>query len=80
MNNNDNNAILKVNFEKDKPESNKLSEFLNALFTIFYYILKKPFDNFWWECISVIIQYLQLLIFIIDSTVSFIFLSYKKEL
>lgn len=70
MNNNDNSAILKINFENEKPDSNKFSDFLNALFTIFYYILQKPFDNLWWECISIIIQYFQLLIFIIDTTVS----------
>lgn len=70
MSNNDNNAILKINLNKGKSESNKFVEFYNALFTIFYFILQKPFDNFWWECVSIIIQYVQLLIFIIDTSVS----------
>jgi len=70
MSNNDNNAILKINLNKGKSESNKLNEFYNALFTIFYFILQKPFDSFWWECVSITIQYFQMSIFIIDSTVS----------
>jgi hypothetical protein len=37
---------------------------------LFYFILKNPLDNIWWECISITIQYSQLLIFILDSTVS----------
>jgi hypothetical protein len=70
MSNNDNNAILKINLNKGKSESNKFNEFYNALFTIFYFILQKPFDSFWWECVSITIQYFQMSIFIIDSTVS----------
>ena len=70
MSNNDNNAILKINLNKGKSELNKFNEFYNALFTIFYFILQKPFDSFWWECVSITIQYFQMLIFIIDSTVS----------
>ena len=70
MSNNDNNAILKINLNKGNSENNKFDEFYNALFTIFYFILQKPFDNFWWECVSIIIQYFQLTIFVIDSTVS----------
>ena len=61
------NAILKVNLEK-KESTNKFKEFQNGIFTLFYYILQKPFNNFWWECISLLIQYFQLSLFIIDST------------
>jgi len=77
MSNNDNNAILKINLNKGKSESNKFNEFYNALFTIFYFILQKPFDSFWWECFSITIQYFQMSIFIIDSTVS-IYIYYKN--
>ncbi len=59
------NAILKVNLEK-KESTNKFKEFQNGIFTLFYYILQKPFNNFWWECISLLIQYFQLSLFIID--------------
>ena len=76
MSNNDNNAILKINLAENESITSKFTEFQNSLFIIFYYILKKPFDNFWWECISILIQYLQIFIFIIDSTVS----NYNKYL
>ena len=32
--------------------------------------LKNPLDNLWWECISLIIQYFQLIFFVFDDTVS----------
>lgn len=70
MSNNDNNAILKINLAENESITSKFTEFQNSLFIIFYYILKKPFDNFWWECISILIQYFQIFIFIMDSTVS----------
>ena len=76
MSNNDNNAILKINLAEKESITSKFTEFQNSLFIIFYYILKKPFDNFWWECISILIQYFQIFIFIIDSTVS----NYNKYL
>lgn len=76
MSNNDNNAILKINLAENESITSKFTEFQNSLFIIFYYILKKPFDNFWWECISILIQYFQIFIFIIDSTVSI----YNKHL
>ena len=76
MSNNDNNAILKINLAENESITSKFTEFQNSLFIIFYYILKKPFDNFWWECISILIQYFQIFIFIIDTTVS----NYNKYL
>lgn len=69
-NNDNNNAILKVNLSLDDINTNKFSKFYNGLFTLFYIILQKPLDNFWFECISLLIQYFQMTIFIIDSTVS----------
>ena len=70
MTNNDNNIILKINLSSDDLNTNRFSEFNNGLFTLFYIILQNPLDNFWFECISLLIQYFQMAIFIIDSTVS----------
>lgn len=67
---NKDNAILKLDLSKEESSSNKFSELYNGLFTLFYFILQKPLDNLWFECISLLIQYFQLAIFIIDSTVS----------
>jgi hypothetical protein len=41
-----------------------IKNFLDGFFSIFYYLLKNPLDNVWWECISLIIQYIQLIILI----------------
>ena len=70
----ENQKILSCQIE-NKPSKIKLSikNLLEGFFSIFYYLLKNPLDNVWWEYTSLIIQYLQLIIFIIDETVSFFF-------
>lgn len=76
--NNDNNEILKIEINNKESKLNtKLEELHEGIFAIFYYILKNPIDNFWWECISLTIQYSQLIIFIIDNTVSTKLLFFK---
>ena len=70
MSNNDNNAILKLDLTNGESNTNKFSELYNGLFILFYFIMKKPLDNFWFECISLIIQYFQIAISIIKPTVS----------
>ena len=68
---NENNAILKAKLEvKDSKILKKINGFYEGFYILFYLILKNPLDNFWWECISLTIQYSQILIFILDSTVS----------
>ena len=68
---NENKDILKAKIKKKKSTFLKIiDEFYEGFYALFYFILKNPLDNFWWECISLTIQYSQLLIFIIDSTVS----------
>ena len=68
---NENNAILKAKLEvKGSKLLKNINEFYEGFYILFYFILKNPLDNIWWECISITIQYSQLLIFILDSTVS----------
>ena len=43
---------------------------LENLFELFYYILKEPFSNFWWESFTLFLEYFQLLIYITDEKVS----------
>ena len=43
---------------------------LENLFELFYYILKEPFSNFWWEAFTLFLEYFQLLIYITDEKVS----------
>lgn len=69
--NNENNKILKANINKKESKLlKKIEENREGLYELFYLLLKNPLNNLWWECISISIQYSQLLIFIIDETVS----------
>ena len=66
-----NNIILKVNIDKKESIIFKIiEEYREGFYALFYLILKNPLNNLLWECISITIQYSQLLIFIIDETVS----------
>jgi hypothetical protein len=79
--NNENNAILKVETNKKESKLRKfIEENIEGFYSLFYLILKNPLDNFWWECISITIQYSQLLIFIINQTVrkNFIYINYSS--
>ena len=51
----------------------KFREIFEAFFSTFYFILENPLDNLWWEVISLIIQYVQLILFILDEAVSFFY-------
>ncbi len=45
-------------------------DFIEGLYELFCLMLDDPFENFWYECISMSLGYFQLLIYIIDETVS----------
>ena len=67
----ENNSILKAEInEKEYKLIKKIEEFYEGSYSLFYLIMKNPIETFWWECISLTIQYSQLLIFIIDEKVS----------
>lgn len=71
---NDGKKILKAEIiQKESKIELSIKNLLDGFFLIFDYILKDPLDNLWWECISIIIQYLQLIIFIVDEIVSLYF-------
>ena len=68
---NNNKNILHVDvFEKQSKAKEKIQSILDGICEIYFFILKNPLDNFFWECISLLIQYIQLIIFIFDETVS----------
>ena len=48
-------------------------DFIEALYALFCLMLDNPIENFWYECISMALGYFQLIIYIIDETVSHIF-------
>ena len=39
-------------------------------FELYRYILEDPFESFWFECIGIIMGYLQILLYLIDKTVN----------
>ena len=41
-----------------------------GLYELFRYILEDPFENFWFECIGIVIGYLQILLYLVDKTVN----------
>ena len=45
-------------------------DFIEGIYALFCLLLDNPIENFWYECISMSLGYFQLLIYIIDETVS----------
>ena len=78
MNNEKEKKILNAKIDKKEYKLyKKIEEFYEGFNTLFYFILKNPLDNFWWECISLSIQYVHMLLFVLDTTVSIKFLIRK---
>ena len=57
-----------------KEEKIEIFQFFNNIFEAFYslfdLILENPIENFWYECIGIIISYTQILLYLFDKTVS----------
>ena len=68
------NPLLKL---KLKNENMLISIIFNNIFEAFYalydYLLQDPIENFWFECFSIILSYLQLISFIFGENVSLIY-------
>ena len=43
---------------------------LERLFELFYFILKDPFTSFFWESLTLFLEYFQLITYITDEKVS----------
>ena len=56
---------------EDSGSKQKIRNCLEGVFLLFYKLLKNPLENFWFECISISIQYSDLLLYLIDRTVRF---------
>ena len=67
--------IIRAEVVKKESKYKKIVEnIIDRIYEVFFYILKNPLDNIYWECISLITQYLQLIIFVLDESVSIQFL------
>ncbi len=60
-------AKLKINEIKNQTKSNN---FLVNLMIFYHNILKQTSSNLWWMSISIILQYLHLILFALHSNVS----------
>jgi len=67
----DQNPLIDLKLEK-KPIfiSNFLKLVYESLYELFRFILEDPFENFWFECIGIVIGYAQILLYLIDKTVN----------
>ena len=64
------NPLLKIKLKQEKSFLYTLIKSFNeSLYSIYDLILEEPYENLWYECISIIFQYLQLIIYIFDKTV-----------
>ena len=65
------NPLIDLSLEK-KPIfiSTFLKLIYEALYELFKYILEDPFENFWFECIGIVLGYAQLVLYLIDKTVN----------
>ena len=65
------NPLLKLNLKTEEPTLSKLlNNIFEALYELYDFILDEPIENFWYECINVILSYFQLITLMLDDTVS----------
>ena len=70
---NKNTQLLDIQFNQKISFFAKLyKEFIEGFYALFCFMLDDPIENFWYECISILLGYFQLLILIFDETVSLI--------
>ena len=71
---NEKSPLLKIQLNKELSQLSKYyKDFIEGLYALFCLMLDDPVENFWYECISMSLGYFQLLIYMIDETVSIIF-------
>ena len=65
------NPLLRLKLKEEKSFFYILIKAINeSLYSLFDLILEELYENIWYEYISIIFQYLQLIIYIFDKTVS----------
>jgi hypothetical protein len=66
----ENSQLLKLNLKKEQSFISLIRKSIyDCLFSLFDLILENPFENIWYESISIILGYLQLIVFLLDRTV-----------
>ena len=65
------NPLLKLNFQKDKNRIvEKFNNIFDGLYALYFFILEDPIENFWYECLNILVSYLQLISFAFNEVVS----------
>jgi hypothetical protein len=65
------NPLINLNFEKKSMFiSNTLELIYEGLYELYRFILEDPFENFWFECIGIILGYVQIILYLVDKTVN----------
>ena len=64
-------SVLKIKLNKKELSIIKFyRDFVEGLYALFCFMLNDPVENFWYESISISLGYFQILIYIIDESVS----------
>ena len=65
------NPLINLNFQKKSMFiSNTLELIYEGLYELYRFILEDPFENFWFECIGIILGYAQIILYLVDKTVN----------
>ena len=65
------NPLLKLNLQKDKNRIiKKFNNIFEGLYALYVLILEDPIENFWYECLNILLSYLQLISFAFNEAVS----------
>ena len=63
--------LLKLKVKKENILlSNAFNNIFGGLYALYNFILQDPIENFWFECFSVLLSYLQLISYLFGETVS----------
>ena len=69
------NLLLKLKLEKKKsPILEFYNKNLESFYALYDLLLANPIENFWYECLNILLGYLQLISYLFDSNVSSILL------
>ena len=67
----ENNPLLKLDIKEKKSFLfNIIIKVLESFYSLFDLILEDPLENFWYEIVSIVLGYIQILYYLIDKTVS----------
>ena len=76
---NEKTTLVNIKINKKTPQlSTFYRDFIDGLYDLFCLILENPIENFWYECTNISLGYFQLLIYILDETVSLIIIIFLK--